>query len=154
MAATRFRHFLLYTEPTEELGQLLMKMGKTISEHVDAEKGPYYYLYLGKQMTVNRLKKVTGCDNIEGVAVVSSNEIEMTRSSIALAKKEHEALVKKGKIIMDILNEDNTSVDILSMADRKAVKAYKKLLEKQISICVKEVKDAKLPEADVIEVAD
>ena len=131
MAAARYRHFFLWSAHTAEMGDLLMTIGKNVEERMDSEKGPYYYLYLGKQMSESRLAKVTGCPNVEGVAVIPAKELELTRASIEKAKKENDAMVKKGKLIVEILQEDDTPEDILAPAERRAVKAYKKLLDRE-----------------------
>ena len=130
MASTRYTYFTLWTEPTPELGDLLRSIGKCVEEHIHPEKGPYYYVYMGKQMSESRLAKLTGVETVEGVPVIPAKEVELARSAIEMAKRENDALVKKGKMILEILLEDNTPEDILLPAERRAVKAYKKLLER------------------------
>ena len=43
---------------------------------------------------------------------------------ISTARKEYEALVAKGRMIVDVLQEDDTPLYVLSTADRRAVRAY------------------------------
>ena len=119
MTSTRNTHFILRADPTSELDQLLTDMSKTASQHVDTD-GPYYYVHLNKKMTENQLKKLTGVENVFGVV----DELQKTRASISTARKEYEALVAKGRMIVDVLQEDDTPLYVLSTADRRAVRAY------------------------------
>lgn len=129
MTSKRYTHFVVRDTP--KLSEVLTNMIKSKELHKDDDHEPYHHIELHKPVTVKRMQKLTGCDNITGVSVVQTSEglIEMTRSSIALAKKEYEELIKKGKIIVQVLNEDNTSEEVLSLADRRAVSAYKKSLK-------------------------
>ena len=119
MDSTRNTHFILRAEPTSELDQLLIGMSRTASQHVDTE-GPYYYVYLNKEMTVDQVKKLTGCENVVGVV----DELKKTRATISTVKKGHEALVRRGKMIVDVLQEDDSPLHVLSIADRRAVRTY------------------------------
>ena len=128
MTAPRYSHFFIYTEPTSELGELLTREGKTVSEHRDELRGAYYYVYMNKPMTLKEVKKLTGCVAVYGDRQDNETLLAITRSSIALARKEYEELIRKGKMIMQVLNEEKTSQEILSRADRRALTAYKKSL--------------------------
>ena len=131
MTTKRYKHFLLNTEPSPELDELLESLAKTVSRHMDDDQQPYYHLQTRRLVTVKRLKKITGCDNIMGVTTSPSWPVlvEMARSSVREAKKEREALITRGKVLAQVLNEDNTDENILSIADRRALKLYKKSLK-------------------------
>ena len=131
----RYRLFLVFTEPSDNMYELLTSIAKTVTQYSDQVKKPYYFVKMQKLTTVKEMQNMIGCDDIRGVNILSTNEADMTRSNIQLAKMEHESLIKKGKMITDILNEDNTSEDILLPADRRAVKAYKKSLKWTKDFC-------------------
>lgn len=128
MAPQRYSHFTIYSVPNPELGELLTRLGKTVSEHKNDMHGHYYYVNVIKPTTLNQMKKLTGCTEIYGELPDQDALLAMTRSSIALAKKEYDELIKKGRMILQVLNESETSEDILSSTDRRALTAYKKYL--------------------------
>lgn len=145
MASKRYRYFIIRAEHTPEMGEKMINMSKSAELHED-EKGPYHKVTMDKPATIDHMKKMTGCDGVTGIKLnkifkafdcctggeaVESDEdlLKMARSSVARAKREFESLSKKGNLIVKVLNEDNTPEDILSPADQKAIRAYKKSLK-------------------------
>lgn len=132
MTTQRYHYFLLNTEHSPELDELLESLAKTVSKHIDEDdQKPYYALQTRRLMTTKRLKKITGCQNIMGVTTSPSwpAMVEMARSAVRQAKKEREALLTRGKVLAQVLSEDNTDEDILSTSDRRALQLYKKSLK-------------------------
>jgi len=97
-----------------------------LSKHLDDTRGPYYLVTLKRKMTVPKLLNLIGDENTQ--VEPYNNVLEITRCDIAKAKKEYEELIKRGKIILDVLSEDNTPEQVLNVADRRAVKAYRRSL--------------------------
>ena len=180
MASKRYRHFIIRAEHSPSLSEVLLNISKAVENHED-DDGPYHHVEMEKFTTVNRMKKLSGCDQVTGVMtdqdaselatrviararqksdgslleVTESNVaramkeyealldkmepkarqksngslLEVTRSSVARAKKEYEALLEKGKVLVQVLNEDNTPEDVLSATDQRALRAYKKSLK-------------------------
>jgi len=119
-----YRDYFIYT--TSEIDDVLKKHAFMVSKHIDNVRGPYYYVNLNKKMTVPKLLKLIGDEN--AVVEPYSNVIAITRCGIAKAKKDYEELITRGKIILDVLSEDNTPEEVLNAADRRAVKAYRRSL--------------------------
>ena len=119
-----YKQYYIYT--TNELDDILNKHAAMVSKHVDYARGPYYFVTLKRKMTVPKLVNLIGGDNV--VVEPLSDVLEMTRCDIAKAKREYEELNKRGKLILDVLSEDNTPEEVLNVADRRAVKAYRRSL--------------------------
>jgi len=119
-----YKQYFIYT--TSDIDDILYKHAAMLSKHIDSARGPYYYITLKRKMTIPKLLNLIGDENV--LVEPHSNVLEMTRCDIAKAKKEYEESIKRGKIILDVLSEDNTPEDVLNVADRRAVKAYRRSL--------------------------
>jgi len=119
-----YKQYYIYT--SSNIDDILYKHAAVLSKHTDTTRGPYYYVTLKRKMTIPKLLNLIGDENV--LVEPHSNVLEMTRCDIAKAKKEYEELTKRGKIILDVLSEDNTPEDVLNLADRRAVKAYRRSL--------------------------
>ena len=132
-----YRHYLIYTAPSAGLAQFLASRARVLSEYKD-DQGPYYYVFLKKCMSVQRMKKLTGCTDVRGLTVVPSHDAlrEMTRSNVARAKKEYDEQLKRGHMLLEVLKEDNTPEEVLCLADRRAIRAYKKSVDGKVDSLV------------------
>jgi len=117
-----YKQYFIYT--ARDITDVLNKHAAMLSKHVDNTRGPYYYVTLKRKMTLPKLLNLIGDENV--LVEPYSNVLELTRCDIAKAKKEYEELIKRGKIILDVLSEDNTPEDVLNVGDRRAVKAYRR----------------------------
>ena len=109
MEVIHYEHFVLRTKHSVELGRLLTAISKTVSVRTD-DDGPFYMVYLSKQMTVRQVKVLTGCDDVIGVR------------DDYYRRKTYEALVERGRMILDAVQEDGTTT--LNAANLRAVRAY------------------------------
>ena len=109
-----YNHFVIHAERTEALEGLLLDISKTVSQH-RSDDGSFYYVNLKKPTTVQQLKHLTGCTNVD---------IEM---------KEYQDLVIKGKRLVKTIEKD-TSIS-LNEEDRRAVHHYLKDIQHCKPLC-------------------
>ena len=89
-------------------------------DKVGTWNGTGYDLYTQKPHTVRVMEKTVGTQVI-GIEDVE----EELRQSIAFAKLKNDDNIQRGKMLLDIIAEDGTPENILSSADRIAIRAYR-----------------------------
>ena len=117
----RFRNFILKTEEMDSIDAILQRIGDK-----------YYYtnncytLHVTTPITLSKLKKLTGCQDIEVVPKRWRKETRLTEMAkrIQLAEKNYQQKIKLGKQIDKYITENKISSLVLNDDDSEALKLY------------------------------
>ena len=128
----RRRNFIVYTEQTDALDNLFRARATKVNYEKDK-----YIVQFKNPISLSKLKKWSGCENIEGVIKPKKAEThktveEIICDSVLKSQKDYEEQVEKGRIIHHALRYFNISEDVLQNPYKKALKLYKKKMQESM----------------------